>query len=146
MATKPAQFSNEDPRRLRELLARTCELAERHTVQSVVVGLAAREGDLLAPEIIDFIESALRVEDAIFRMTRERAVLFLTDVGRDQAERILTRILGDFSERFPTARGSAPEVRFGYFELGPKQRAVGLKDVLPVLFGDRSGEAHDTRH
>ena len=144
MATKPAHFSNEDPRRLRELLARSCELAERHTVTSVVVGLAAREGDLLAPEVIDFIESALRVEDAIFRMTRERAVLFLTDVDQLQAERILTRVMGDFSDRFPTSGG--PEVRFGYYEVRPDTRGVGLKDVLPALFGERLTARPTTTH
>ncbi len=145
MATKPLGYAHEDPRRLRELLARSCELAERHTVTSVVVGLAAREGDLLAPEVIDFIESALRVEDAIFRMTRERAVLFLTDVGRDQAERILLRIVSDFRERFPAASG--PDVRFGYFEVRPDTRSVGLKDVLPSVFGDVArGTVRETTH
>ncbi len=144
MATKSPPISNEDPRRLRELLARSCELAERHTVTSVVVGLAAREGDLLAPEIIDFIESALRVEDAVFRMTRERAVIFLTDVDRDNAERILHRVMGDFADRFPTPGG--PQVRFGYFEVHPEIRGVGLKDVLPALFGERSDSRAPTTH
>lgn len=144
MPTKTPTISNEDPRRLRELLARSCELAERHTVTSVVVGLATREGDLLAPEIIDFIESALRVEDAVFRMTRERAVLFLTDVDRSQAERILARVLADFTERFPTLGG--PEVRFGYFEVRPDARGLSLKDVLPVLFGERSRTTTPTTH
>jgi hypothetical protein len=136
MMTKTPPLSTEDPRRLRDLLARSCELAERHTVTSVVVGLSAREGDLLIPEIIDFVESALRVEDAVFRMTRERAVLFLTDANQTQAQQILTRVLSDFRERFATA--SAPNVELGFYEVRPEARGVGLKDVLPAVFRERS--------
>lgn len=133
--TKPLLYASEDPRRLRDLLARSCELAERHTVTSVVLGISAREGDLLIPEVIDFVESALRVEDAVFRMTRERAVLFLTDVDRDQAERILNRVLADFRDRFPATHG--PEVELGFFEVRPETRGAGLKEVLPALFRER---------
>jgi hypothetical protein len=136
MMTKAPPYASEDPRRLRDLLSRSCELAERHTVTSVVVGLSAREGDLLVPEVIDFVESALRVEDAIFRMTRERAVLFLTDVDRDQAQGILTRVLADFRDRFPATNG--PEFELGFFEVRPDTRGVGLKEVLPALFRERS--------
>ncbi len=143
--TKPPVFSSEDPRRLRELLARSCELAEIHTLTSVVVGLAAREGDVLVPEVIDFVESALRVEDAIFRMTRERAVLFLTDVDREEAERILERILSDFHDRFPAITG--PQIELGFFEVGPVSRSVGLKEVLPTLFRERGrGGPSTTTH
>lgn len=134
MLMKEPPYRNEDPRRLRDLLARSCELAECHTVPSVVVGLSAREGDLLIPEVIDFIESALRVEDAVFRMTRERAVLFLTDVDRDQAQQILSRVLADFRDRFATTKG--PEIDFGFFEIRPESRGIALKQVLPAVFGD----------
>ena len=136
MMRKEPPYPSDDPRRLRDLLARSRELADRHTVPSVVAGLSAREGDLLVPEVIDFVESALRVEDAVFRMTRERAVLFLTDVDRDQAQRILTRVLGDFRERFPAAGG--PEIELGFFEVLPETRGLGLKEVLPAVFRDRS--------
>lgn len=134
MLLKDPPYGNEDPRRLRDLLGRSCELAERHRVSTVVVGLSAREGDLLIPEVIDFVESALRVEDAVFRMTRERAVLFLTDVDEGQAQRILARVLADFRERFATVDG--PDVDLGFFEIRSDRRGVGLKQVLPVVFGD----------
>ena len=135
MMTKAPPYASEDPRRLRDLLARSSELAESHSVTSVVVGLSASEGDLLIPEVVDFVESALRVEDAVFRMTRERAVLFLTDVDRDQAQRILTRVLADFRDRFPATQG--PEIELGFYEVRPDTRGVGLKEVLPALFPER---------
>jgi len=137
MAQARIRSQAEDPRRLRELLARSCELAEEHTIPSVIVGLAAREGDLLVSEVIDYIESALRVEDAVFRMTRERAVLFLTDVDAAQAGRILERLLSEFRERFATASGI--EVHMGFYELAPDARGIGLKEVLPAVFGDGEG-------
>jgi len=71
---------NDDPRKLSAMIARVSELAETHAVSSVVVGVAAEEGDLLFPDYLAYLESALRVEDQIFRMTRERAVLYLADV------------------------------------------------------------------
>ena len=80
----------DDPRRLRELLERASGMASGHSVSSVVVGIAGLEGDLLFPEVVYFIESALRVDDAIFRMTRERAVLVLSDVDRTGAENIVS--------------------------------------------------------
>ncbi len=137
MLMKEPPYANEDPRRLRDLLARSSELADRHAVPSVVVGLSAGEGDLLIPEVIDFVESALRVEDAVFRMTRERAVLFLTDVDEHQARRILSRLLADFRDRFPVAKG--PDVDLGFFEIRPETHGVGLKQVLPAVFGDGAG-------
>lgn len=134
-ASKGVPAFSEDPRRLRDLLARSCELAEQHAVPSVVVGIAAREGEPLVPEVIDFLSSALRVEDAIFRMTRERAVLFLTDVDCARARAVLTRLLTDFSERFPST--SEPEIDLGFYELLPEARGIGLKEVLPELFSER---------
>ena len=61
---------NDDPRKLTRMIARVSDLAESHSVSSVVVGIAAPEGDLLFPEYLNYLESALRVEDQIFRMTR----------------------------------------------------------------------------
>jgi len=125
-------LASDDPRRLRELLERSCELANQHTLPSVIVGVAGAEGDLLFPELIDYIESALRVEDAVFRMTRERTVLFLADVDRARALEILERLLSDFRERFPSAR--APAVALGFYELAPRAERPALKEVLPVVF------------
>jgi len=131
--------SSDDPRKLRDLLSRTCLLAAEQSVRSVVVGLAAGEGDLLFPELVDFVESALRVEDSIFRMTRERAVLFLADVDRGQADHVVERLLMGFRERFPSA--APPEVTLGFLEISPQDGNLTLKDVLPAVFG---GEARTT--
>ena len=46
-------LAQDDPRRLRELLERCCDLANQHTLPSVVVGLAGTEGDLLFPELVE---------------------------------------------------------------------------------------------
>ncbi len=123
---------NDDPRRLRELLERAGRMASGHSVSSVVVGIAGFEGDLLFPEVVDFIESALRVDDAIFRMTRERAVLVLSDVDRTGAEDIVARLLGGFSEQYAAVED--PAVSFGFFEITPQRCEVTVKEVLPALF------------
>jgi hypothetical protein len=132
--------TSDDPRRLRELLARTCLLAAEQSVRSVVVGLAAGEGDLLFPELVDFVESALRVEDSIFRMTRERAVLFLADVDRQQASHVIERLLTGFRERFPSA--VPPELSLGFFEISPRDVNLTLKEVLPAVFGGEGRTTH----
>ena len=124
--------SNDDPRKLRELLGKAVDLAGDHALHCVVVGLAGREGDLLFPEVIDFVESALRVDDAIFRMTRERVVLFLADVDRERAEEIIERLLQGFRERFVPAIDSS--VDLGFFEIRPGSTGVTVRDVLPAVF------------
>lgn len=121
-----------DPLRLRELLGRAESLAARHALSSVVVGLAGIEGDLIFPEIIDYVESALRVDDAIFRLTRERAVLVLADVDRARAEEIVGRLLAGFSEQY--AQVAAPRVHLGYFEVTPQHKHLTVKEVLPTVF------------
>ena len=131
-ATIAISGGNDDPRRLREMLGKAVDLASDHALHCVVVGLAGREGDLLFPEVIDFVESALRVDDAIFRMTRERVVLFLADVDRERAGEIIDRLLHGFRERFaPTVDAS---VDLGYFEISPGATGVTIKDVLPAVF------------
>ncbi len=114
------------------MIGRAVGLATEHDVPSVVVGMAGPEGDRLFPEIVDFVQSALRIDDAILRITRERAVLFLTDADRKRAEKIMGRVLADFSERFATS--SQPAVHFGYFEVRPGVPHLTVKDVLPELF------------
>jgi hypothetical protein len=125
-------LSNDDPRRLRELLDRCTALAGEHAVPSVVVGMAGEESDPLFPELVDYVASALRMEDAVFRLTRERAVLFLADVSRVQVEPILARLRNEFEGRFPTAR--PPSVELGFFEVAPGAQ-LALKEVLPAVFG-----------
>jgi hypothetical protein len=131
---------NDDPRRLRELLGRAARLASSHDVGSVVVGVAGRDGDVLFPEVVDFIESALRVDDAIFRMTRERAVLMLVDVDRSEAEEIVGRLLGGFRERFAVA--CDPDLSLAYFEVRPGTAELTVKQVLPALFAPPAPTTH----
>ncbi len=131
--TTSARLAPGDPRRLRELFARTGALACEHGIPSVIVGVAGREGDLLVPELIEYIESALRMEDAIFRMTRERAVLFVSDVDRARAEQIVQRLMADFRDRFPSVEEA--EVELGYYEVRPGSREISAKQVLPLVFG-----------
>jgi hypothetical protein len=123
---------NDDPRRLRELLGRAASLACEHSLSSVVVGMAGSEGDLLFPEMVDYVESALRVDDAIFRMTRERAVLVLADVDRVRAEEIVERLLSGFREQY--AQATTAEIQLGYFEVTPQHKHLTVKEVLPTVF------------
>ncbi len=121
-----------DPRRLRELMERAETLARDHGLRSVVVGLAGFEGDTMFPEIVDYVESALRVDDSVFRLTRERVVLLLADVDVERASAIMNRLLGQFRENFPSP--VEPAVGLGYFEVAPGVADVSVKNVLPNLF------------
>lgn len=133
MAMTPSESDrSDDPRRIRDYLARSCQLANAHGLPSMVVGFAVREGDLMADELLDFVESALRVEDSIFRMTRERAVLFLADVDRDQAAGIVRRLLDEFQARFALRMPAA--VSLGYFEVTPGVDELPVRAVLPAVF------------
>ena len=122
-----------DPRRLRGMMDRASDLARCHQVTSVFVGIAGREGDLLAPEFIDFVEGALRMEDAIFRLIRERAVVLLADADREQAEGIFRRLCGDFGARF--APSTEFEVELRYFQVDGRGGHATAKEVLPAIFG-----------
>ncbi len=126
---------NDDPRKLSAMIARVSELAESHSVSSVVVGVAAEEGDLLFPDYLAYLESALRVEDQIFRMTRERAVLYLADVNATAAAEVLVRIFGQFCDEFPTAE--PPEFEQRMLEVQPGDSELTVKDVLTSVFGSR---------
>ena len=123
---------NDDPRKLRDLHDRVVNLADDHQLVSVAVGMSAPEGDLLFPEIVDFVASELRVDDSIFRMTRNRAVFFLADADRGSAQEIMDRVLSGFHEHFTAVQSSAVEL--SYFEVGPGGADVTLKEVLPALF------------
>ena len=126
----------EDPRRLREMMARAETLAREHGLRSVVVGLAGLDGDREFPEIIDYIESALRVDDHLFRLTRDRAVLLLTDVDLEGAGSIVQRLLVEYRERYPSL--SEPTVGVGRYEVGPDCDDASIKQVLPRLFGSQT--------
>lgn len=131
--------SYDDPRRLRELFSRARELATAHALRSVVVGLAGFEGDLEFPEIVDFVESALRVDDSLFRMTRERAVMLLTDVDEKGAAGIVERLLNDYRDNFPAA--TEPAVALGFYEVAPGDQFANAKRVLPQIFS-QSPQSH----
>jgi len=139
MATSTHRSSYDDPRELRSLLDKASELARAHALRSVVVGLAGFEGDLEFPEVVDYVESALRMDDALFRMTRERAVVLLTDVNHDRALEIMDRLLTEFRERFPSL--SEPTVALGYYEVAPGGVPASAKRVLPRIFAS-SPQAH----
>lgn len=126
-------ISSDDPRKLREVLARTQLLAAEHDVRSVVVGFAAREGSLLFPDFLAFLESELRVEDQIFRLTRERALLFLRDVGTEQARAVVERLRESFEREFPSPEPMRIAIR--YLEVPPGSRELSVKRVLPAVFG-----------
>jgi hypothetical protein len=133
MAAMPLnEPQTDDPRKLRALLDKVVNLADDHRLTSVLVGLAGPEGDLVFPEVVDFVGSALRIDDAIFRMTRNRAVLFLADANRERAEEIMERVMDAFSEQFAIAE--SPAVGITYFEVAPGMQGVTLKAILPSLF------------
>ena len=129
---QPTSIPKDDPRQLRVLFERAAYCSRVHKVPSVFVGVAGEEGDLLARDFLDFVESELRVEDAIFRMLRERAVLLMTDIDEATARKVMTRLRADFAARFaPTAELS---FGFGYYAVEPGKTPT-VKDVLPALFG-----------
>lgn len=127
----PAAASN-DPRKLRELLGKASDLAREHSVGCVLIGLAAPEGDLLFPEIVNLVTCSLRVEDAIFRLTRERALVFLADVNQKQAREIMDRVITTFRNEFPTRRD--PELELRYYDVPPGCAELTVKQVLPAVF------------
>lgn len=122
----------DDPRKLSAMVERISELACQHGVPSVVAGLAAEEGDRIFPEYVSFLQSALRVEDGIFRMTRERAVLHLVDVDAARADEILERLTRDFCDEFPSM--SPPSFEKRLYEVKPGAGGVRVKDVLTQIF------------
>ena len=127
----PTPIAKDDPRQLRVLFERAVICSRAHKVPCTFVGVAAPEGDLLARDFLDFVESELRVEDPIFRMLRERAVLLMTDVDEAMARRVIERLCADFASRF-APRTELP-LAFGYWEVAPGATPTS-KDVLPALF------------
>jgi len=131
-----AHAAADDPRRLRDVIGRVQALAAQHALSSVVVGFAAREGDRLFPDFVSFVESELRVEDSIFRLTRERALLFLTDCDAVQARSVVERLTDGFLREVPVS--SAPPMQVRYLEITPNGEELSVKQVLPAVFSDGS--------
>jgi hypothetical protein len=140
MTMSPPPIAHDDPRHLRALFERATVLAQRHDVTSVFVGIAGQDGDLLVPDFIAFVESELRVEDAVFRMLRERAVLLLTDVDCPQAQAVMDRLRGSFASRFAPSALFAVDLAFHQVDAG--RNVATAKEVLPRLFAPvEDGEA-----
>jgi hypothetical protein len=131
---------SDDPLRLREVLARTATLASDHRVPSVIVGFSSGEGDRLFPDFVAFVESELRVEDSVFRLTRDRALLFLADVDPEQARSVVERLVAGFRREFPTAPRTPsedigfPGIRIRYFDVPRGTLDLTVKQVLPAIF------------
>lgn len=125
----------DDPRKLSELLARIMELAQSHNVSSVVVGITAEVGSLLFPEFVDYLRSALRVEDGIYRMTRERAVIHLADLNMEGGQGVFNRLLEEFIEEFPMAKEPKFDINFCLAEAGCE--TLANKQILAEIFPSR---------
>jgi hypothetical protein len=97
----------DDPRKLRELLQK-------------------------ASSLVDYIGSALRVDDGIVRLTRDRAVFFLADANRARAEEVMDRLLIGFREKYTPAH--EPRIGVAYFEVTPGRVGLTVRDVLPSIF------------
>jgi GGDEF domain-containing protein len=134
--TMPGPRSNDDPLKLIALLARVSELAHRHSVNSVMTGLRSELGDAEFPEFIDFLESTLRVEDSIFRMTRERVVVHIADVDEAGATEVLERLLSDFQSEFASVEPLAMDVRMFPVPAGTEE--IRAKVLLPALFAPKA--------
>jgi hypothetical protein len=130
--TLMANDLTDDPRKLSALISRVSSLASDYAVPSVLVGLVADVGDTTFPEYIHYLQSALRVEDGIFRMTRERAVIHLADVDREQAERVMERLAEAFSDEFPAL--SRLNIRTQVYEAKTDTQELRVKDILTRLF------------
>ncbi|MCH2184358.1 hypothetical protein MK280_00640 [Myxococcota bacterium] len=130
------ETAHDDPRKLSALIARASALAQEHGVTSVLAGLICESGDLVFPEYIQFLQSSLRVEDGIYRMTQERAVIYLADVDPKQAEEVLDRLAVDFHERFPSLR--RPRFQLRLFAVRPESEEIRMKDVLTQIFAART--------
>ena len=126
----------DDLQKLRGILGRAASLSREHALTSVMVGMAGPAGDPDFPEVVDFVESELRMEDVVFRLTRDRVVLFVADVSRADAEEIMERILVGYSER--SARLDEPRLALRYFEVPAGTAQLTVKDVLPALFDARA--------
>ena len=122
----------DDPRKLKALIARVSSLASEYSVPSVLVGLVAEVGDTIFPEYVHYLQSALRVEDAIFRMTRERVVIHLADVDSAQAILVLERLAEAFADEFPSL--SRPNIRTQVYEAKSDTPELRVKDILTRIF------------
>ena len=114
------------------MAATLAEIKSRMLLPRAVDPNAGEEGDPVFPELVAYVESGLRVDDSVFRMTRERVVLLLTDVQPAQAQAIVERLREEFAERFPAAEDVACDVH--EFEVTPETIELTLRQALLALF------------
>ena len=127
----------DDPRKLSAMIARAASLAGEHEVSSALIGMAAEEGDSAFPDYIAYLQSALRVEDGIFRMTRERAVVHLADVDADQALSVIERLSSEFADQFPSQ--DPPRFEMHIYQAMPgRDEEVKVRDVLTEIFNPKT--------
>ena len=131
-ASLAARPDNDDPRKLREMIQKASSLAANYDLTSVMVGASGTPGDRLFSEMLDYIGSALRVDDVICRLTRERAVFLFADADRERAAEIIERLMNGFRSHFTPARD--PHVDLAFFEVTPARPDITVRDVLPSLF------------
>ncbi len=122
----------DDPRKLRVMLSRISDLASQHSVSTALVGIISELGDPSFPDFVDYLSSALRVEDAIFRMTRERIVVQLTDVDSEGAAAILERLQNGFAREFPMS--ASPPLQIQICEVGKENEILRVRDILTRIF------------
>ena len=135
MTATAMSSGNDDPRKLRSILARAVDLASEHRVPSTLAGLAVEEGELGFPDFVDFLESALRVEDGIFRMTRERIVVHLADCDEARGREILERLIHDFADEFPSSQ--VPKIAIQLYGVAAGTDEISVKQVLTEVFPPR---------
>ena len=131
---------SDDPRMLRTVIDRASELAETNGVDSVMVGLAAPEGDPLFPEFVAYCRSALRVEDRIVSLTRERTLVHLMDLDGPGARAVFDRLIEEFQQEFPALHNTPPGIRF--LELTGKDAPFTVHRVLTEIFAAPTGKEH----
>jgi hypothetical protein len=136
----PVGNHHDDPRKLRDLLQKAGDLARHYDLTSVMVGVAGSAEDRLFPEMVDYVGSALRVDDAIVRLTRDRVVVFIADADRARAEEIVERLMNGFRETFTPARDHPVELQ--YFEVTPERNDLSVREVLPSLFDASAPTTH----
>jgi hypothetical protein len=135
VAKNMAGSITDDPRKLSAMITRVSDLAVEHSVPSVVVGMTAAEGDRIFPDYVHYLQSALRVEDGIFHMTRERVVVHIADSDTNVAKEILERLMAAFCDEFPSM--DRPNIKQRMFEVTPGAGEIRVKDVLTQIFSPR---------
>ena len=125
-----------DPRHLRALFERASLLSRQHGLPSVFVGVAGVEGDLLVRDFLDFVEAELRVEDVVFRLLRERAVLWLAQSlprGTEEGEARRLETLRHAVDVAPWSAMAANNLAWNLLQHGNREAALPLAERAAQL-------------